>query len=131
MDIVLLVRIECRRCAQIFFVCRSCWRGQAYCCEECRQAAQREARRKAQRKYRQTPKGKETHRLQERNRRLRQFEKTMDDATTNPDMIHANVLSKPKYTGSCCHFCGKIGHIVDVFPRRGYAGRTVRTDLIL
>ncbi len=131
MEIVLLIRIECRRCAQIFNVCRSCWRGQAYCCQKCRLTAQKEAHRKAQKKYRQTLKGKETHRLQERNRRLRQSKKNMDDATTNPDTIHDNVLSKPADTGSYCHFCGKIGHIVDVFPWREYAGRTVRTDLIL
>jgi hypothetical protein len=55
----------------------------------------------------------------------------MDDATTNPDMIHDNVLSKPVYTGSCCRFCGKIGLIIDAFPWRGYAGRSVKTDLIL
>lgn len=126
MEIILLIHIECRRCAQHFYVCRSCWRGQAYCCQQCRKAAQREARRKAQKKYRQTPKGKETHRLQERNRRLRQYEKTMDDATTNPDMIHDIVLSKPIDTASCCHFCGKIGHIVDFFPWREYAGRSAR-----
>ncbi len=131
MEIILLKRIECRWCAQIFYVCRSCWRGQVYCCQECRRTAQRDARRKSQRKYRQTPKGKEAHRLQERNRRLRQSEKTMDDATTNPDMIHDNVLSKPEYTGSCCHFCGTTGQIVDFFPWREYAGRFVKTDLIL
>lgn len=131
MEIVLLIRIDCRRCAQIFHVCRSCWRGQAYCCLECRLSAQREAHRKAQRKYRQTSKGKQTHRLQEKNRRLRQSKKTMDDATTNPNMIHDNILSKPVYTGSCCHFCGKTGHIVDFFPWREYAGRTVKTNLIL
>lgn len=131
MEIVLLIRIECRHCGQIFYVCRSCWRGQAYCCQECCQAAQKESHRKAQRKYRQTSKGKEAHRLQERNRRLRQSEKTMDDATTNPDMIHDNVLSDPDFTGPCCQFCGKTGQIVEFFPWREYAGRSVKTNLIL
>ncbi len=127
MNIVLLKCIECRRCAQTFYVCRSCWRGQAYCCQGCRRAAQKEARCKAQRKYRQTVKGKEAHCRQERNRRLRQSEKTMDDASTNPGMIHDNVSSKPDCTGPCCHFCGKIGQIVDFFPWRDYAGRPART----
>jgi len=128
MKMVLLKRVECRRCAQIFYVCRSCWRGQAYCCQECRRAAQKEASCKAQQKYRQTVKGKQAHCQQEKNRRLRQSKKTMDDASTNPGMIHDNVSSKPDCTGPCCHFCGKIGQIVNFFPRRGYAGRSARTE---
>ena len=130
MEIVLLKRIECRGCAQIFNVCRSCWRGQAYCCQECRRAAQKEIHCKAQRKYRQTEKGKQAHCRQEKNRRLRQSEKTMDDAPTNPGLIHDNVSSKPDCTGPCCHFCGKTGQIVDFFPWRDYARRPARTPVV-
>ena len=128
MEIVLLKRIECKRCFQIFYVCRSCWRGQAYCCQECRQEARKEAHCKAQKKYRQTPKGKEAHRRQEKNKRLRQAEKTMDDTSTIPGVTHDSVSPKPLCSGPCCHFCGKIGWVVEHFPWRGYAKRPVRAN---
>ncbi len=59
MEIILLKAVSCRWCARIFFICLRCWRGQAYCCDACRQASQREAHCLAQKIYRQTAKGRE------------------------------------------------------------------------
>ena len=50
-------------------ICRSCWRGQAYCGPICRHERQSRDHRETQRRYRQTPKGKTTHAASERQRR--------------------------------------------------------------
>ena len=120
---LLLKKIHCRWCGQIFYVCQHCWRGQAYCSEACRQAAYKEAHCIAQKKYRQTEKGKKAHRQQEKRRRLKTFEKTMDDASSTPDSGHAKVVRNPEIVTVCCLFCGKPGQVVKNFPRRSYGRR--------
>ncbi len=123
MKIPLLKTIVCRRCGQIFYVCHQCWRGQAYCSDQCRDIAQLEAHCIAQQKYRQTEKGKQAHREQERNRRLRNSKKNVDDTPSTQGIDHDIILDNPRLTIPCCHFCGREGEIVDHFPRRGYGGR--------
>ena len=133
MPILLLIEIHCRWCGLVFDVCRSCYRGHAYCSDECRVAGKRKSHRKAQRKYRRTTKGKKQHCEAENRRRYRSDEKNhqsirkMDDAATivlsewcmgllvgvRNRLFH--VQASPK-----CHFCGSYGHLVDEFPRRGY-----------
>lgn len=127
---VLLKHIKCKRCLLDFFICHSCWRGQAYCSKECRKAARREAHRKAQQKYRQTEKGKEAHRQQERRRRLQRSEKTMDDTSSTPGLDRDNVPEVLSSAMPCCRFCGKTGQIVDHFPRRGYGNRYESTHSV-
>ena len=58
-----LIQIRCRCCGTVFSVCRCCWRGQAYCCDECRIAKKRQNHSEVQRRYRQTAKGKTGWRL--------------------------------------------------------------------
>ena len=48
---IALAGITCRWCDSVFALCRSCFRGQAYCCELCRKSARREQCHRAQRKY--------------------------------------------------------------------------------
>ena len=125
-----LIRVFCRWCNIGFCVCRCCWRGQAYCSDVCRNAARRASHRKAQQRYRQTEKGKKSHRLAENRRRHRKnkpLSKKMDDATTRTPFDWAMVaLRKENLVGFCpdlksrCHFCGRMGVIVSHFPRRGY-----------
>ena len=131
MAIILLKEIQCKRCGIIFYVCHSCWRGQAYCCEFCRDTAQRESHRKAQDKYRQTEKGKIAHRRQEKERRLRNSQnsqKTVDDDTSTPSQPDDNLQVTSPSSHPCCYFCGRKGLIVDQFPRRGYGGRYSEDD---
>lgn len=128
MAIILLKKIQCKRCGSVFYVCHSCWRGQAYCCKFCQKTAQREAHRKAQEKYRQTEKGKMAHRRQEKERRIRNSQKTVDDATSTPSKPDDNLRIKPPYSHPCCCFCGRTGLIVDQFPRRGYGRRYLGDD---
>lgn len=47
----LLVAIECRRCDEWFELCLSCYRGHAYCSDECRDQARQEQERRARAEY--------------------------------------------------------------------------------
>ena len=127
---LLLILIQCRWCDFQFCICRSCWRGQAYCCDQCRRAAKLKNKRKAQRKYRQTQKGKKNHCEAENRRRHgnnQRKPKNMDDATSPPRHPWAmKVLTRIRNRtwridiGPFCHFCGIRGRVVSAFPRRGY-----------
>ncbi len=130
MPTVLLLQIRCRWCRCFFYVCRPCFRGQAYCCDLCRAAARRENRRKAQQRYRQTLKGKRAHREDENRRRhgwSKKSEKNMGDQTSIvlPSMcINRFMQAKnhifTQHESPRCQFCGSSGQIVAAFPRRGY-----------
>jgi hypothetical protein len=63
----------CRRldCRAIFFICRSCDRGQQYCGSSCRQLARVQQRRDASRRYWQSAEGRFSHRLNQRAYRQR------------------------------------------------------------
>lgn len=136
-----LLQIRCCWCGVIFCICRRCWRGQAYCSDECRIAGTRQAHREAQRRYRQTERGRYNHRRAERRRRIRIFKKSMDDGGSTPQYTGYKIISSVKQ--SCirgspfhvklrigeegrCHFCGVSGLIVEKFPRRGYGKYTLR-----
>ena len=130
LPILLLRQIHCAWCHFVFYVCRSCWRGQCYCCDLCRLAAKRKSHREAQQRYRQTLKGKKAHREAENRRRhalSQKNQKNMDDASSTrlPPWCMELFRSFRKRLFSeqsipRCHFCSAAGLIVDVFPRRGY-----------
>ena len=132
----LLLQIRCKWCELVFNVCRSCWRGQVYCGEDCRICGRREKHRKAQKLYRQTKKGKKAHREAENRRRHglnKKSEKNMDDAATTVPaawcigmlfFFRSRIFGK-KQRG-CCHFCSACGQIADEFARRGYGSAKLR-----
>ena len=115
--------LTCRQCGLRFYVCRRCWRGQAYCCDPCRKAVRSHAHREAQRRYRATLKGREAHRLGERRRRMQRAKKTVADQSSIPTPSDPILIQQR--TG-CCRFCGREGIVVEQFPRRGYARGGVR-----
>lgn len=127
---MLLLSIQCRCCEFYFCICRRCFRGQAYCSDECRRAGQLIIKRKAQRKYRQTEKGKKNHREDENRRRhglSKKNKKNMDDTTSTvlPVWCIALLLWMQSQIFGIkptprCRFCNTSGQIVPVFPRRGY-----------
>ena len=129
----MLIIIYCGWCEMFFFVCRSCWRGQAYCCSECRLLAKRMQRRRAQRKYRSTEKGRRTRREAERRRRLRRNGDGVDGPGAVSEKIPLwlaaaflllkNAAGKNRGRGekaARCLFRGARGPIVEAFPARGY-----------
>lgn len=133
-SILLLRQIRCEWCHILFYICRCCFRGQAYCCDECRIAGKRRNHRKAQRRYRQTPKGKKAHSEAENRRRHRSSEKNqknMDDPSSTPmpgycmsllTWVRLFVFHARRWCDQAgyCRFCGCSGTIVAEFPRRGY-----------
>ena len=132
--ILLLVEVCCRWCGARFYVCQRCWRGQAYCCEECGILGSRRGHREAQRRYRQTSKGKKAHRQGENRRRhglSQKNEKKMADRSSKGlplgvigILVYARFLivhARAWFDRSGrCHFCGCRGRVVDRFPRRGW-----------
>ena len=137
--ILLLVEVCCRWCEVSFCVCQRCWRGQAYCSEECGRLGRGRTHREAQRRYRQTPKGKKAHRQAENRRRhgwSKENEKKMDDLSSKGlssrviglleesslRLVYVHFLmvyARAWFDRSRrCHFCGCEGVIVDRFPRR-------------
>ena len=67
-----LLKMVCGWCGGTFGVCFSCFRGQRYCSNGCRNRSRVEQDREADRKYQQTPAGAERHRERQREYRLRQ-----------------------------------------------------------
>jgi hypothetical protein len=127
---MLLLSIQCRWCEFYFCICRSCFRGQAYCCDTCRLAGNLKNKRKAQRRYRQTEKGKKNHREAENRRRYGLSvigQKNMDDTTSTVLPVWCIVVllwiqNRILWIQPTphCRFCDTRGRIVPAFSRRGY-----------
>ena len=129
MEILLLRAVSCRRCGRSFYICQSCWRGQAYCRDSCRHHSQREAHRLAQQRYRQTARGREAHRQAQRMRRMHVYKKTVADASSTPAPERDRLPQEHPFIVPSCHFCGGKGVVVAGFPRRGYGGRNSVTNI--
>jgi len=87
--------------------------------------------REAQRTYRQTAKGKKTHREYEEKRRIKKNKKTVADETTTPR--EARDIEPPERPGNRlrCLFCGLSGIVVAQFPRRAYGGKVFSEEMDL
>ena len=87
--------------------------------------------REAQRQYRQTEKGKKTHREYEEKRRIRNNKKTVADVTTTPQ--EACDIELPQLPGNQpkCLFCGLSGIVAPRFPRRAYGGKVYPEEMDL
>jgi len=116
---LLLLQLQCRWCDLAFCICRRCFRGQAYCCDECQLFSRRKKHREAQRRYRQTEKGKKAHREAENRRRhglSQKNQKNMDDPSSTAlpagcmrqvKALKSRLLHMDTTVG--CHFCGSPG----------------------
>ena len=128
MVVELILTIKCKYCQQQFGLCRCCYRGQRYCCDQCRKRARRKASRLAQQRYRQTEKGRKAHREAENRRRQKKNgsnQKNMDDQGSTSSHPHAILLVQQLNRVNCCQCCGVFGIPVKDFPRRGYGRRPV------
>lgn len=72
-----------RGCGRIFYICRSCDRGQCYCCDEHRHQARLEQRRQANRKYQQNRAAKLDHAARQRAYIHRQSQKVTGQGREN------------------------------------------------
>lgn len=114
----LLIELECKNCKTRFYICRNCYYGNVYCCSTCRIEAQILAHRKAQKKYRATEKGRETHRIYEKSRRMGKNKKTMADETTKAALTRVIQFPIDKNMTPQCCYCGVFGKVVKIFPPR-------------
>ena len=53
-------------CGVMFYICKSCYRGQAYCGDGCRGRMRREQKRRARRRHQQSREGRLDHRDRQR-----------------------------------------------------------------
>lgn len=128
-------------CGEMFYVCRPCYRGQAYCSDECRRETRRQQRQKANRRYQQDPEVRQDHRDRQREHRKRLRESRVTDqsstiecgwgsiseplAETKSESPSAEGLhdpSKPTWSERLgriiCIICGRVGKFITAFIRR-------------
>lgn len=74
---------RCKWCGQVFYVCRPCFRGQVYCCEDCAQEGYRAVQDEARSRHQSSEEGREDHRDQVRESRALQKKAVTDDTSTN------------------------------------------------
>jgi len=84
----------------IFWICRSCDRGQQYCSERCRQKARRQQRREANRRHQQSPEGRLDHRDHQRAYRQRQAWTRVTDQRRQTDFSSGTIPSSALTTSS-------------------------------
>ena len=72
-----------QECRAVFSICVHCDRGQRYCSDACRVAAQRQQRAKANARYQSSSSGKQVHRDCQRRYRSRKREEPVTDAASN------------------------------------------------
>lgn len=123
----------------MFFICHSCYRGQAYCRDECRQKTRREQVRQANRRYQRSTEARLDHRDRQRDYRQRRFRRVTDQSSTNgcgwgrisPPLVKESespTTEKPddlsqrtwreRFRRIFCIICGRWGHFIDVFRQR-------------
>ena len=108
-------------CGSVFYVCRSCDRGQRYCSERCRDKARREQQRAANRRHQRSPEGRLDHRDRQREyrRRLVVLRVTDQGSETRVD-FSSLLLPSPLLLDQCgseviCRICGRAGTLIDPF----------------
>ena len=80
-------------CGVMFYICGSCYRGQAYCGDGCRKRAQLQQHRNANRKHQESPEGRLDHRDRQRAYRERLRRRVTD--ATSPGGDRSGTIKKP------------------------------------
>ena len=98
---VVLRQLFCRGsdCGVMFFICRSCYRGQVYCGDGCRHRMRREQRRRANRCYEQDPEVRADHCQRQRAYRKRRREGRVTDHTSAGRCRSGNIGTPLPETG--------------------------------
>ena len=138
---VVFRQLVCRwpECGAPFVICRSCYRGQAYCNDRCRQKGRRQRRREANRRHQQTREGRLDHRDRQRAYRQRRREGRVTDTTSRTRRCSAkNILlekfwrltaqpdgrqGEDEHAGMVpvepvCIVCGRRVAFIELFPDR-------------
>lgn len=102
----------CPHCGARFSFCQHCWRGHKYCSPECRKAARVIQHRIKEQRYSNTPKGRLSRKLRQKNFRNRKIlEQRVTDPSSDfsptplfsaPQMIEMQ-QPPPRHHCRCCH----------------------------
>lgn len=108
-------------CGAVFYVCRSCDRGQRYCSDRCRDKTRREQRRAANRRHQRSIEGRLDHRDRQREYRLRVALLRVTDQgsgeSARPSRLRL-LIAPPFEPGRgevFCRLCGREGTLIDPF----------------
>lgn len=123
----------------MFFLCLSCYRGQTYCSQSCREKSRREQLRQANRRYQQSLEARLDHRDRQRAYRRRHCGRVTDQSSLAPpscrkmgrapapvavpsasedSMDHGQQTQREHFQRLFCIGCGRWGQFVEVFRRR-------------
>jgi len=72
-------------CVKMFFICRPCYRGQAYCSDPCRRQMRLQQQREANRRYQADPEVRQDHCNRQREYRNRLRESCLRDPSSTID----------------------------------------------
>ena len=119
---VLLRQRRCRGewCGAVFYLCRSCDRGQRYCSERCREKSRREQRRAANRRHQRSDEGRLDHRDRQREYRLRLVRRVTDHGSgVEVASFTLRPLTERPFEAEAgevfCRLCGRRGTLIDPF----------------
>jgi hypothetical protein len=119
---VLLRQRRCRdeSCGAVFYLCRSCDRGQRYCSERCRERSRRCQRRAANLRHQRSEEGRLDHRDRQREYRLRLIARVTDQGSHGEGASSTlRALSEWPFEadlgGVFCRLCGRRGTLIDPF----------------
>src|SRR5437867_6874648 len=127
-------------CGEMFYICRPCYRRQAYCSEKCRRETRRQQQQKANRRYQEDPEVRQDHRNRQREHRKRLRESRVTDqsstiecgggsisvplAEAEPESSPAEGLHDPskrmwskRSSRVICIMCGRIGKFTALIRR--------------
>jgi hypothetical protein len=110
-----------RACGAVFYVCRSCDRGQRYCSQRCRDKTRREQRRAANRRHQRSEEGRLDHRDRQREYRRRVALLRVTDQGSDEEVSSSTLpplpllLVEPASSEVICSVCGRRGRLVDPF----------------
>ena len=130
-------QLACRNCNIIFFLCQSCWRGQAYCSKDCSKIGRKRTVRKAQKRLLETSQGKEKNRLRQRNFRNRshpQKRQILPTVTHQTTKVLPSIVSTQKQKpnevqclncGSRVRFCFslELGRSLRSLAKKNFKGK--------
>jgi len=110
-----------QECGAVFYVCRSCDRGQRYCSERCRDKTRRQQRRAANRRHQLSAEGRLDHRDRQREYRRRLGALRVTDQRSDATAVFSTLLppiwTPPESCGGqvFCRVCGRTGTLIDPF----------------
>lgn len=119
---------SCNWCGAVFFICRCCDRGQAYCGDECRCRGRTRSKRLARARHQSTPEGRADHRDAMSALRERQhagvtdqgFERAPVERTVAIEEVTDAMEGKGVHPRAAqrCIVCGRTSRFVRWWPSR-------------